>query len=93
MTKSISESENPAIPSPKPKASRPRSNRDWWPNQLDLQVLHQHAPGANPMGPGFDYAKAFASLDVSALKQDLLAFAGNGRARVGTESSPNARAP
>jgi len=72
MTDSVSESENPAIPSPKPKTTRPRTNRDWWPNQLDLQVLHQHAPGANPMDPGFDYAKEFAKLDVAALRADIL---------------------
>ena len=74
MTKNGSESENPAIPSPKPKATRPRTNRDWWPNQLDLQVLHQHSPRASPMGEDFDYAKAFASLDVEALKKDVLAL-------------------
>jgi catalase-peroxidase len=73
MTKSISESENPVIPSPKPKATRPRTNRDWWPNQLDLQVLHQHSPQANPLDQDFEYAKAFASLDVAALKKDLVA--------------------
>ena len=72
MTQSVSESENPVIPSPKPKATRPRTNRDWWPNQLDLQVLHQHSPRSNPMGEDFDYAAAFASLDVEALKKDLL---------------------
>jgi catalase-peroxidase len=69
---SKSESENPAIPSPKPKTNRPRTNRDWWPNQLDLQVLHQHSPKANPLGDDFEYAKAFASLDLEALKQDVL---------------------
>ncbi|HYD42348.1 MAG TPA: catalase/peroxidase HPI, partial [Anaeromyxobacter sp.] len=74
MTKSTSESENPAIPSPKPKISRPRTNRDWWPNQLDLQVLHQHSPRASPMDPDYDYAGAFAGLDVEALKRDLLAL-------------------
>jgi catalase-peroxidase len=68
-----SESENPAIPSPAPSATRPRTNRDWWPNQLDLQVLHQHSPRANPMGPDFEYAEAFKSLDVDALKRDLIA--------------------
>lgn len=66
-----SESENPVIPSPAPAPARPRTNRDWWPNQLDLQVLHQHAPGSNPMGEDFDYAAEFASLDVEALKQDV----------------------
>jgi catalase-peroxidase len=72
MTKSASESENPALPSPKSKVQRPRTNRDWWPNQLDLQVLHQHVPGASPMDAGFDYAKEFATLDLDALKADLL---------------------
>ncbi len=38
-------------------ASQGRTNREWWPNQLNLQVLHQHSPLANPMGPAFDYAK------------------------------------
>ncbi len=72
MTKSTSESENPAIPSPQPKTHRPRTNRDWWPNQLDLQVLHQHAPGGSPLDAGFEYAKAFQSLDLAALRQDVL---------------------
>ncbi|MFI0989578.1 catalase/peroxidase HPI [Streptomyces exfoliatus] len=66
-----SESENPAIPSPTPTASRPRTNRDWWPNQLDLQVLHQHSPKADPMDEDFDYAAEFATLDVEALKRDV----------------------
>jgi len=71
MTKSVSESENPAIPSPKPKVTRPRTNRDWWPNQLDLQVLRHHGPDAGPLDAGFDYAKEFAKLDVAALESDL----------------------
>ncbi|MCD2468501.1 MULTISPECIES: catalase/peroxidase HPI [unclassified Streptomyces] len=66
-----SDSENPAIPSPAPKETRPRTNRDWWPNQLDLTVLHQHSPQASPMDEGFDYAAEFATLDVDALKQDV----------------------
>ena len=41
---SKSESENPAIPSPTPKRTRPRTNKDWWPDQLDLSVLHAHSP-------------------------------------------------
>ncbi|MEJ3659275.1 catalase/peroxidase HPI [Actinomycetes bacterium KLBMP 9759] len=72
MTESVSESENPAIPSPTPKDHRPRTSRDWWPNQVDLQVLHQHSPRSNPMGDDFDYAKEFATLDVEALKRDLV---------------------
>ena len=67
-----SDSENPAIPSPEPKATRPRTNRDWWPNQLDLSVLHQHHPAANPLGAGFDYAKAVSALDVEAVKRDVV---------------------
>ena len=51
-----------------------RPNRDWWPNQLDLQVLHQHSPLSNPMGEAFDYAKAFKSLDLDALIADLRAL-------------------
>jgi catalase-peroxidase len=69
-----SESENPAIDAPTPKDTRPRSNRDWWPDQLDLSVLHQHPERANPLGADFDYAAAFATLDVDALKQDLIAL-------------------
>ncbi len=68
-----SESENPAIPSPTPAATRPRTNRDWWPNQLDLQVLHQHSEQSNPMGGDFKYADEFATLDVDALKRDVFA--------------------
>ena len=68
----MSESENPAIPSPTPTAHRPRTNQDWWPNQLDLKVLHQHSSKANPMGADFNYAEEFASLDVEALKRDVI---------------------
>ena len=69
-----SESENPVIPSPKPKPHRPSTNRDWWPNQLDLQVLHQHSPESNPMGEDFDYAAEFQTLDVEALRRDVMAL-------------------
>jgi catalase-peroxidase len=48
------------------------SNRDWWPNQPDLSVLRKHAPQADPLGGTFDYAKEFATLDVEALKRDLV---------------------
>ena len=47
------------------------SNRDWWPNQLRLELLHQHSAKSNPMGEDFDYAKEFRSLDFAALKSDL----------------------
>ena len=66
-----SESENPVIPAPTVKASRPRSNSDWWPDQPNLQVLNQHARDLDPNGPGFDYATAFATLDVEAVKRDV----------------------
>jgi catalase-peroxidase len=72
MTESVSESENPAIPSPTPAVPRPRTNHDWWPDQLDLSVLRTHAPASDPMGEAFDYAEEFATLDVEALKQDLI---------------------
>ena len=42
-------------------ASRGTSNRDWWPNQLNLGILHQHAPASNPMGPDFNYAEELKS--------------------------------
>ena len=73
MSEIGSESENPVIPSPTPEPHRPMSNRDWWPNQLNLQVLHQHSPRSDPMGEEFDYAEAFKSLDVDALKRDVFA--------------------
>jgi catalase-peroxidase len=72
MSNHGSESESPVIPSPTPKRTRRRSNRDWWPNQLDLSVLRQHSPRSNPMGEDFDYAEEFKTLDVEALKRDLI---------------------
>ncbi|MER7957844.1 catalase/peroxidase HPI [Streptomyces sp. NPDC096030] len=60
------------MPSPTPTPDRPRTNRDWWPNQLDLQVLHTHSPQSSPMDGDFDYAKEFATLDVDALKRDVI---------------------
>ncbi|QDK39343.1 catalase/peroxidase HPI [Bdellovibrio sp. NC01] len=72
MSEPRSESENPAIPSPKPKTGRrPRSNRDWWPNQLDLSVLNQNSPHMNPMEKTFKYSEEFKKLDVEALKKDM----------------------
>ncbi len=50
------------------------TNRDWWPDQLNLRILHQHSSKSDPMDPDFDYAKAFKSLDFQALKQDLTAL-------------------
>ncbi len=73
-TKSVSESENPAIPAPTAKKGRPRTNKDWWPNQLDLSVLHNHSHLSNPLEEDFHYAEEFKSLDVEALKRDLIAL-------------------
>ena len=50
-----------------------RSNRDWWPDQLDLSVLHHNSSLSNPMGEAFDYAAAFKSLDLKAVIADLRA--------------------
>ena len=50
------------------------SNRDWWPNQLNLKILHQHSDKSNPMGEGFNYAKEFKKLNLAAVKQDLYAL-------------------
>ncbi len=50
------------------------SNRDWWPNQLKLELLHQHSSKSNPMGEDFNYAKEFKSLDLAAVKKDLAAL-------------------
>ena len=51
-----------------------RSNRDWWPNQLNLTILRQHSPHSNPLGAQFSYAEAFKSLDYNALKKDIQAL-------------------
>ncbi len=50
------------------------SNDDWWPNQLNLKILHQHSPASNPMGEEFDYAAEFKKLDLAAVKKDLFAL-------------------
>jgi catalase-peroxidase len=52
-------------------AGRGMTNRDWWPNQLNLDILHQHSSKSNPMGEDFNYAKEFKSLDLAAVKKDL----------------------
>ncbi len=58
----------------KQPAGRGRSNRDWWPNQLNLRILHQHSSLSNPMGEAFNYAEEFKKLDLKALKEDLYAL-------------------
>ena len=54
-----------------------RSNRDWWPNQLNLKMLHQHSALGNPMGGDFNYAEEFKKLDLQALKKDIYALMTN----------------
>ena len=71
-TASVSESESPGIPSPTPKRTRPRTNRDWWPDQVELSILRAHSPRSNPMGADFNYAKELKTLDVEALKRDVI---------------------
>jgi catalase-peroxidase len=73
MSDGRSESENPAIAPPTQKSGRrPMSNRDWWPDQPNLQVLRQHSAPSSPYGEDFDYATEFETLDVDALKRDLV---------------------
>jgi catalase-peroxidase len=66
------ESKDPITGGPNPQATgRGMTNRNWWPNQLNLDILHQHSSKSNPMGEGFNYAKEFKSLDLAAVKKDL----------------------
>ena len=58
----------------KQTTSGARTNRDWWPNQLNLKILHQHSALSNPMGESFEYSKEFKKLDLEALKKDLYAL-------------------
>ncbi|MET0455600.1 MAG: catalase/peroxidase HPI [Mycobacterium sp.] len=69
-----SESENPAIDSPHPKGHAPLTNQDWWPEQVDVSVLHKQPAKGNPLGGEFDYGKEFAKLDAEALKADVIAL-------------------
>jgi catalase-peroxidase len=72
-TESRSESENPALAGPSfHQNARPRSNRDWWPNQVDLQVLNRTAPSSDPLGEDFDYKQAVSQLDFDAVKADIV---------------------
>ena len=54
--------------------ARARGNRDWWPNALNLEILRQHSPRSNPMGPAFNYAEEFKTLDLDAVVKDLHAL-------------------
>jgi catalase-peroxidase len=57
-----------------PTAGGGKSNRDWWPNQLNLKILHQNSHMSNPMDEEFNYAEEFKKLDLEALKKDLYAL-------------------
>ena len=59
---------------PRHTANAGRSNRDWWPNQLNLRILHQNTAELNPLPKGFSYAEAFGKLDIDAVRQDLYAL-------------------
>ena len=63
-----------STPKPAPTSAGGRSNRDWWPNQLNLKMLHQNSALSDPMGADFDYAEEFKKLDLQALKKDLYAL-------------------
>jgi catalase-peroxidase len=67
----VSESENPGLAAPEPKAPKLRSNQDWWPNQPNLKQLQAHYPKASPLGENYNYKEAFKSLDLEGLKRDL----------------------
>jgi catalase-peroxidase len=67
-----SDSENPAIDSPQPKAHAPRTNKDWWPDQVDVSKLHGQSSRSNPYNEDFDYAEEFKKLDPESLKADVL---------------------
>ena len=77
MMDAITEGSPLSDPRKEPAALRTllgRTNRDWWPNQLSLEILQQNGLSGNPMGDDFDYAEAFKSLDYDAVKQDLVAL-------------------
>jgi hypothetical protein len=89
-TASHSESENPVIDSPKPKSHAPRTNQDWWPEQVDVSVLHKQPAKGNPLGEDFDYAAEFAKLDVDALLPAVRAAQQLARQRQPRQGAPPA---
>lgn len=68
---SAEESKCPVVGGKRPTSVGARSNQDWWPNQLNLSILHQHSSKSNPMGEAFNYAEEFKSLDLEAVKRDI----------------------
>ena len=72
MNTSVSEPKCPVIHgSLSTNDTRGTSNKDWWPNQLNISILHQHDSKGDPLDEGFDYAEEFKKLDYQALKKDL----------------------
>ena len=75
----VTEEEPPPAKCPVLSGAEPTSaiastaNQHWWPNQLNLKVLNQHPPQSDPLGADFDYAAAFNTLDLAAVKSDLMA--------------------
>ena len=69
-----------------------RANRDWWPNQLSLSVLHTNHPSGNPMGEQFNYAEEFKSLDLKAVKKDIEAVMTDSQAWWPADFGPCVRA-
>ena len=61
----------PVLEGPHHTTERHASNQHWWPNQLNLRLLHQNSPLSDPMGDDFDYAQEFSSLDLEAVKKDI----------------------
>jgi catalase-peroxidase len=74
MALSAASANKPAPAAATPAPGRPMTNQDWWPQRLNLAPLRQHAATSNPMGPDFDYAKEFATLDLNAVKKDIAAL-------------------
>jgi catalase-peroxidase len=72
VTERGSDSEAPGIAAPTPTPHRPKTNQDWWPNQPNLQVLNHHNPLSNPMDRDYNYAEEFKTLDLGALRRDLV---------------------
>ena len=73
-TKEVTMSDDSKCPVKHGPAAGGTQNEDWWPNQLNLRILHPNPPATDPMGADFDYAKEFATLDLAAVKQDLRAL-------------------